>query len=122
MEELERSLGTMRRGVDAAWIAQFPPGAAETVAAAALRHGLATHARDARWVRAGLLMSYWIGYSDFLGRTADLVDKVLRGGDPAGIPFEQPDKTEFTLNRATAAGLGIALGSDILLRATEVVG
>ena len=53
---------------------------------------------------------------------AAIIDKVLRGQDPAEIPFEQPDKTEFILNRATAKALGIEIPAGVLMRATELVG
>lgn len=120
---LERLLASLRRGADAAWIALPPAGAtAQQVAASALSHRIATHGLDAASVRAGCLMSYWILHSDPLGRVGALVDQILRGADPAQMPFELPDKTEFVLNRATAGALGLRVSAEVLLRATEVIG
>lgn len=108
---------------DAAWLAQAPAGASiEHIAADATRRRIAIHAQSREMVRSGLLLSYWIVFSDLPARVAALVDKVLRGADPAAIPFELPDRTEFAFNRATARAMGLAIPDDILLRATEVFG
>src|SRR5690242_6202810 len=44
-------------------------------------------------VRDGGLMSYGPDANESLARVADLVDRVLKGAKPAGLPFEQP--TQF---------------------------
>lgn len=120
---VERALLSLRPGSDAAWVAFLPRGTAPKEAAdAALRRGIATHGHNPEYVRAGMLLSYWNIHSDQLGRIAALVDKVLRGTPPGTIPFEQPDKTDFAINRGTAKGLGIRLPDDMLVRATEVYG
>lgn len=119
---VEKTLAALQP-TDAAWLAQAPAGASiERIAAEATRRRIAVHAMSRDMVRAGLLLSYWIVFSDLPARVAALVDKVLRGADPATIPFELPDRTEFALNRATARALGLAIPDDILLRATEVFG
>ena len=42
------------------------------------------------YVDAGGLMSYGPNFADLFRRSAELVDKVLRGTKPADIPVEQP--------------------------------
>src|SRR5262245_14763514 len=49
------------------------------------------------FVQAGALMSYGPNYPDMFRRTADLVDKILRGTKPGDIPVEQPTKFEFVV-------------------------
>ena len=121
-EEAERLLAGMTES-EAAWIALMPPSIdMSRVAAAAIHARIATHAASAREVEQGMLMSYWIVHSDAQGRLASVIDKVLRGGNPAEIPFELPDKTQFALNRGTAKAIGVKIGVDLLLRATEVFG
>lgn len=70
----------------------------------------------------GALMAFTQSYSDPTGRIAALVDKVLRGGNPAEIPFERPDRALFVVNRTTAAAIGIRLPAELLIRATQVIG
>jgi ABC-type uncharacterized transport system substrate-binding protein len=44
------------------------------------------------YVEAGGLISYGVNWPDLFRRTADFVDKILRGAKPADLPVEQPDQ------------------------------
>ena len=87
----------------------------------ALGEGLPTvfSARD--FVRAGGFMSYGPNYSDMFRRSADYVDKILRGTKPGDIPVEQPTKFELVVNLKTAKELGLTIPESFLLRADEVI-
>ncbi len=123
VEDVERLFAAMRDpAAEAAWIAPLPGLTEELVAAAAIRHRVATHGMSAEEVRKGLLISYWLGHSDASQRLSKMIDKILRGANPADIPFELPDKTYFTLNRTTAAAIGVTIPEGLTLRATEVIG
>jgi len=76
-------------------------------------------ARD--YVDAGGLISYGMDFTDQYRRTANIVDKILRGTKPADIPVEQPTKLLLFVNRTTAKALGLAIPESILLRADEVI-
>jgi len=71
--------------------------------------------------REGALMDFALRHSDRTGRLASILDKVLRGANPAEIPFETPDRTVFVLNRATARAIGAQIPQEVLLRATTVI-
>ena len=66
-------------------------------------------------------MSYGPNYPDLFRRSADLVDKILRGTKPAEIPVEQPTKFDFVINLKTAKALGLTIPPSLLLRADQVI-
>jgi putative ABC transport system substrate-binding protein len=72
-------------------------------------------------VEAGGLMSYGPNLPDMHRRSADLVDKILRGTKPADIPVEQPTKFDLVINTTTAKVLGVNVPPTMLAIADEVI-
>jgi putative ABC transport system substrate-binding protein len=73
------------------------------------------------FVGGGGLISYGPNFTGQFQRTAELVDKILRGTKPADIPVEQPTRFELVINLKTAKALGLTLPESLLARADEVI-
>ena len=94
---------------------------AARIAELALKYRLPTMCGYREIVEAGGLRSYWVNMSDFIGRSATYVDKILKGAKPGDLPVEQPNKFELVINLKTAKALGLTISKDVLLRADEVI-
>jgi putative tryptophan/tyrosine transport system substrate-binding protein len=70
---------------------------------------------------AGGLMSYGPNLSEIYRRTADYVDKIMRGTNPADIPVEQPTKFSLVVNLITAKALRLTVPRSLIARADEVI-
>ena len=73
------------------------------------------------YVQSGGLMSYGPNFPDLFRRSADFVDKILRGAKPADIPVEQPLKFDLIINLTTARALGLIIPEGFLVRANQVI-
>ncbi len=73
------------------------------------------------YVEAGGLISYGANFPNLFRRSADYVDKILRGAKPGDIPVEQPTKFDLVVNLTTAKALGLTLPPTLLARADEVI-
>ena len=70
---------------------------------------------------AGGLLSYGTNLSELFRRVGDIVDKILKGTQPAAIPVERPTKFEMVINMKTAKALGLRIPESLLLRATRLI-
>ena len=73
------------------------------------------------YVQAGGLMSYGPSLPALFRRSADFVDKILRGTKPGDIPVEQPTKFELVINLTVAKTLRIDIPPMLLARADEAI-
>lgn len=67
------------------------------------------------------LLSHGPSLPGMLRHAAAYVDKMLRGGDPASTPVEQPTRYELVVNLRAARRLGLTIPPTLLARADEVI-
>jgi putative ABC transport system substrate-binding protein len=72
-------------------------------------------------VHAGGLMSYGPNFPALFRRTADFVDRILRGTKPGDIPVEQPTNFELVINLKTAKALGLDVPAALIATADDVI-
>jgi putative tryptophan/tyrosine transport system substrate-binding protein len=73
------------------------------------------------FVTDGLLLYYGPVVSSIDERTANYVDRILRGAKPADLPVELPTKYELVINGKTARTIGYRIPQSVLLRADRVI-
>src|SRR5262249_32917863 len=87
----------------------------------AAKNRLPTMYWSREFVDAGGLMSYGASAPDVFRQAAVLVDKILKGANPADLPIEQPAKLELAINVGAAKKLGLTIPQSLLLRADHIV-
>jgi putative ABC transport system substrate-binding protein len=87
----------------------------------ALQAQLPTIFFDKLYVETGGLMSYGPSWPSMWRRTADFVDKILRGAKPADLPVEQPRTFELAINVKTAKALGLSIPVVLLTVADKLI-
>ena len=66
-------------------------------------------------------MSYGVNFTDLFRRSANYVDKIVKGARPGDLPVELPTKFDFVINLKTARALGLAIPQSVLQQVTEVI-
>lgn len=69
----------------------------------------------------GGLISYGTRRIENFHRAAALVDKILRGANPAELAVEQPEKLQLIVNLKTARAIGVNFSRDFIQRADRVI-
>jgi putative ABC transport system substrate-binding protein len=72
-------------------------------------------------VRDGGLMSYGPDMGEVYDRAADIADRILKGADPANVPYEQPTRFRLAINKRTLDSLGLTIPPEMMVRVDEVV-
>jgi putative tryptophan/tyrosine transport system substrate-binding protein len=76
---------------------------------------------DRAMVVGGGLISYGPDRKDLFRRSAEYVDRILRGESPADLPVQQPTSFELALNLKAAQMLGLDVPPNLLARADDVI-
>ncbi|MCZ6872721.1 MAG: ABC transporter substrate binding protein [bacterium] len=73
------------------------------------------------FVERGGLASYGPDQYATGRQAARLVDKILKGADPAEIPVEVNSKIEFVINLKTAQALRLTIAPEVLYQADRII-
>ncbi|MFZ2140670.1 MAG: ABC transporter substrate-binding protein [Xanthobacteraceae bacterium] len=92
-----------------------------TIHSALERHRLPHIVPWRQFVSAGGLMSYGPDLADIFRRSADYVDRILKGANPAELPVQAPIKYELVINLKTAKALGLEVPPTLLALADEAI-
>lgn len=91
------------------------------ITAWALLHRLPLASSSPRVTADGGLVSVGTDVAALARRSAHYADRLLDGATPAELPVERPTIYKLTVNRKSAAMLGLAIPQALLLRADEVI-
>ncbi len=67
------------------------------------------------------VLAYSPSIPEILGGFADLVDRILRGANPADLPFALPTRYDLAVNAKAAKAIGLTIPQSMLLRADRVI-
>ena len=67
------------------------------------------------------LVSYGVDNPDLLSRSADYIDRILKGAKPQDLPVQLPTKFALAINLKTAKSLGVTIPENLIATADEVV-
>ena len=93
----------------------------DLIIASTLRHRVPSHFATAASIKAGGLVCYGHDFEDSLRKTAEYVDRILRGENPGDLPVQMPTKFRLVINRKTAKAIGLEIPPPLLARADEVI-
>jgi putative ABC transport system substrate-binding protein len=122
-EEIAPAFDLLKGRAEALYVSLDPVISAHRVRINILAVGarIATLVPFRAFVQAGGLMCYAPNQSEVYRRTADYVDKILRGAKAADLPVEQPTKFDLIVNITTAKAIGLEIPPTLLARADEVI-
>jgi putative tryptophan/tyrosine transport system substrate-binding protein len=72
-------------------------------------------------VKNGALMSYGVDIVESYRRTAEYIDRILKGATIPDLPFQEPTRLTLAINLQTARAIGINVPSTLLALADEVI-
>jgi putative ABC transport system substrate-binding protein len=73
------------------------------------------------FVAAGGLVSYGADFEELFRRSAEYVDKILRGAKPGDLPIDQATKFNLVINLKTADALGVTIPPVLLASVEELI-
>jgi len=96
-------------------------GQRERIAALAAAGRVAVIAPFREYAMAGGLMTYGPDLTEGYRLLGNYAGQILKGANPATLPFQQATKVEFVVNLKAAKALGLTLPLPLIGRADEVI-
>jgi putative ABC transport system substrate-binding protein len=121
--DIAAAFDRLNGGVDALYVCADPLTSGQQTRIVTLAQGarLPSTSGVGGYAEAGGLIYYGSNFPDLFRRSAEIVDKILRGRKPADIPVEQPTKFDLVINLIAAKALGLEVPLTLLARADEVI-
>ena len=91
------------------------------IAAAAVKYRVPTMYTMLESADEGGLLAHGVDHTSLARRSAEYVDKILRGSNPGDLPIEQPGEFELVVNLKAAQAIGVTIPEGLRLRADEVI-
>jgi putative ABC transport system substrate-binding protein len=122
-DDIVKGFEMLKGQVDALYVCSDPLVNANRISIHTLGRAarLPTMSGVLEYVEAGGFMSYGPNFPSLWRRSADYVDRILRGDKPADLPVQQPTKFELAINLKTAKALGLTVPPGLLVAADEVI-
>jgi putative ABC transport system substrate-binding protein len=122
--EIEATIGKLARDPGNGLIAAADPFIINNIRAIAqltLQNRIPAISVYRQFVVDGGLISYGPDTADIFRRGAGYVDRILKGGKPADLPLQLPDRFELGINLKTAKVLGLTVPPTLLAIADDVI-
>lgn len=122
--EIERAISTVAREPDSGLIAMpdsFNMAHRQTIIAFADQYHLPAMYYFPLFAVDGGLISYGPDETDMFWRTADYVDRILKGAKAGDLPVQQPTSFRLVINLKAAKALGLNVPTALLAGADEVI-
>ena len=122
--EIERAVAAFARSGNGGLIVTGSASASvhrDLIIALAAKHKLPAVYSNRYMVIDGGLISYGPDAIEQYRRSAEYVDRILKGEKPAALPVQAPTKFELVINLKTTKALGLTIAPALLARADEVI-
>ncbi|RJR41119.1 MAG: hypothetical protein C4576_18505 [Desulfobacteraceae bacterium] len=122
-EVYQAALGLVNKGIDAFVLSpdNIVYSAFESVVKAAKPKKIPIAVSDVERLADGALLAYGYDYTISGIQAANLVDRILKGEDPAKIPFERYKRVTIGINMRVAEELGFEIPDDVMAKATCMI-
>ncbi len=122
--EIEKNVSAFARASKSGLIVSSSTSALvnwDLIIALAAQYRLPSVYAQREFVVAGGLLSYSADFPAQFRSAASYVDRILKGEKPSDLPVQAPTKYNLSINLKTARTLGIAISSELLVRADELI-